>query len=197
MSAAVLVLPRIWATAASTGLPARAGVPVLVAAPPLAVTAVTREQVEAIPVRPVTVRPELAFYRKYTEALLTRYVSMSMEAGRVPSLLGREMFRGKVTSYRVHSFEDVVIFVHDVERCLTRLDHDQQYLIRRICLQRFTQEETARVLGQTPRTTMRRYAESLDRLTRIFIEAKMLEPLKACQEAGLRKIPASLILSTT
>jgi len=32
-----------------------------------------------------------------------------MEAGRAPSLLGREMFRGKVTSYRVHSFEDVVI----------------------------------------------------------------------------------------
>lgn len=53
--------------------------------------------------------PQVAFYRKYTEAMLRRYVRMSMEAGKVPSLLGREMFRAKVTSYRVESFEDVVI----------------------------------------------------------------------------------------
>ena len=52
--------------------------------------------------------PQVAFYRKYTEAMLRRYVRMSMEAGKVPSLLGREMFRAKVTSYRVESFEDVV-----------------------------------------------------------------------------------------
>jgi hypothetical protein len=53
--------------------------------------------------------PQVAFYRKYTEAMLRRYVRMSMEAGKVPSLLGKEMFRSKVTSYRVESFEDVVI----------------------------------------------------------------------------------------
>ena len=48
-------------------------------------------------------------YRRYTEAILRRYLRMSLEAGRAPSLLGREMFRGQVTSYRVHSFEDVVM----------------------------------------------------------------------------------------
>ena len=37
-----------------------------------------------------------------------------MEAGRTPSLLGKEMFRAKVTNVVVRSFEDVVIFVHDV-----------------------------------------------------------------------------------
>ena len=52
---------------------------------------------------------EMAFYRKYTEGLLRRYVRLSMEAGKVPALLGKEMFRGKVTNYRVKSFEDVVI----------------------------------------------------------------------------------------
>lgn len=41
----------------------------------------------------------MAFYRKYTEAMLQRYVRMSMEAGKVPSLLGQEMFHGNVTSY--------------------------------------------------------------------------------------------------
>ncbi len=55
-----------------------------------------------VPHRPI--EPEMAFYRKYTEAMLQRYVRMSMEAGRVPSLLGQEMFRGRVTSYRIESF---------------------------------------------------------------------------------------------
>lgn len=59
-------------------------------------------------------RPQVAFYRKYTEAMLRRYVRMSMEAGKVPSLLGKEMFRAKVTSYRVESFEDVVIVLREV-----------------------------------------------------------------------------------
>src|SRR5579875_2564580 len=33
---------------------------------------------------------QLAFYRKYTTGLLRRYAHMSMESGRVPSLLGKE-----------------------------------------------------------------------------------------------------------
>lgn len=67
------------------------------------------------------VEPHMAFYRKYTEAMLRRYMRMSMEAGKVPSLLGQEMFHGNVTSYRVESFEDVVIFLHDVGKCLERV----------------------------------------------------------------------------
>jgi Sigma-70, region 4 len=128
--------------------------------------------------------PELAFYRKYTEGMLRRYVRLSMEAGRAPSLLGREMFRGKVTSYRVHSFEDVVIFVHDVETCLKKLNEEQQHLIRRIALQEFTQAETAGLLGLSLRSVHRQYADALDELTEIFLERKLLEPAEACQEAG-------------
>ncbi len=80
----------------------------------------------------------MAFYRKYTEGLLRRYVRLSMEAGRAPSLLGREMFRGNVTNYSVTGFDDVVIFVHDVESCVKMLDEGKQHLIRRIALQEFT-----------------------------------------------------------
>jgi hypothetical protein len=127
------------------------------------------------------VEPQMAFYRKYTEAMLRRYVRMSMEAGKVPSLLGQEMFRGRVTSYRVESFEDVVIFIHDVEHCLEQLDAEQQHLITRMALQQFTVGETAKMLGLAPRTTIRRYGQALDRLTRIFLYAEMLEPLKRCQ----------------
>jgi hypothetical protein len=125
--------------------------------------------------------PELAFYRKYTEGLLRRYMRLSLEAGRAPSLLGREMFRGKVTNYRVHGFDDVVIFVHDVERCLATLNEGQQHLIKRIALQEYTQGETAGLLGLSLRTVVRRYADALDLLTEIFLERRLLEPLKACQ----------------
>ena len=161
MSAALVILPAVWATAAPSR---KKTLPEVV------------EQKKAA--------PELAFYRKYTEGLLRRYVRLSMEAGRAPSLLGREMFRGKVTNYRVHSFEDVVIFVHDVETCLKKLDEGQQHLIRRIALQEFTQQETAGLLGLSLRSVHRQYADALDELTEIFLERKLLEPAKACQEAG-------------
>lgn len=126
--------------------------------------------------------PRMSFYRRYTEALLRRYLRMSMEAGRVPSLLGREMFRARITSYRVQSFEDVVIFLYDIERCLQQLDEEQQHLIARITLQEYSLMEAARLLGLPPRTAVRRYCRALDRLTRIFLETQMLEPLKRCQE---------------
>src|SRR5881396_3326590 len=62
---------------------------------------------------------EMWLYRERTLALLRRYLRISIEVGRLPSLLGRELFRSKVTSYRMGSFEDGVIFVHDVEHART------------------------------------------------------------------------------
>lgn len=161
MNAAVIILPAVWATAESTSAPAAKKAEVRVA-------------------------PELAFYRKYTEGLLRRYVKLSMEAGRAPSLLGREMFRGKVTQYRVQCFDDVVIFVHDVDRCLKLLNPDQNFLITRIALQEYTQGETAGMLNLPVRTLLRRYERALDVLTRIFLERRLLEPLVACQDVEIR-----------
>jgi hypothetical protein len=126
-------------------------------------------------------RRDVAVYRKFTQAMLHRYLRMSMEAGKVPSLLGQEMFRGRVTCYRVEGFDDVVIFLHDVDRCLERLDPEQQRLVRRIALEQYTVGETAAELRVDPRTVIRQYAWALDRLTEIFLRAKMLEPQKCCQ----------------
>jgi hypothetical protein len=175
MSAALVILPVVWATEALEEI----------AAPALFASesgADDETAAEGAALRQAA--PEMAFYRKYTEGMLRRYVKMSMEAGRVPSLLGKEMFRGKVTSYRVHSFDDVVIFVHDVGQCLAKLDEGQQYLIRRIALQEYTQGETAAMSGMPLRTVHRRYADALDELTEIFLDRKLLEPRTACQEAG-------------
>jgi len=127
---------------------------------------------------------ELAFYRKYTEAMLRRYMRVSIQAGRVPSLLGRELFRGNVTSYRVHSFEDGVIFCFDVEKRLARLTTMNQQLIKRIGLQEYTQGEAAGMLGLSLRNCIRQYGSALDALTEMFLEAGLLEPLKSCQEGN-------------
>lgn len=166
MSAALVILPVVWATEAVGEERASK----------------KTERSEDISQRHAA--PEMAFYRKYTEAMLRRYVKMSMEAGRVPSLLGKEMFRGKVTSYRVHGFDDVIIFVHDVERCLEKLNEVKQYLIRRIAMQEFTQGETAQMSGMSLRSVHRRYADALDQLTEIFLERKLLEPRRACLQTG-------------
>jgi hypothetical protein len=107
-----------------------------------------------------------------------------MEAGRAPSLLGREMFRGNVTNYSVQGFDDVVIFVHDVESCVKMLHEGHQHLIRRIALQEFTVEETASLLQVPPLKVLRRYWRALDMLTEVFLERKLLEPSKAGREAG-------------
>jgi hypothetical protein len=64
---------------------------------------------------------DLAPYRRRTIALLRRYARASVEVGRLPSLLGREFFRTRVTSYRMGSFEDIVIFVADMEKAIEKL----------------------------------------------------------------------------
>jgi hypothetical protein len=84
--------------------------------------------------------PDLWMYRARTVALLRKYARLSVEVGRIPSLLGREFFRTQVTSYHMSTFEDVVIFVHDVERSLEKLDRFEQKLIAKIVLLEYTQE---------------------------------------------------------
>lgn len=63
----------------------------------------------------------LAFYRKHTESMLRRYLYASMQVGRAPSILSDPVGRGWASSRPIRTFEDAVIFVLDVERCLDRL----------------------------------------------------------------------------
>jgi|HubBroStandDraft_1064217.scaffolds.fasta_scaffold78530_2 hypothetical protein len=129
--------------------------------------------------RPGYLRPQplsgAGFYRKRTEGLLRRYLRVSMDTGRLPSLLSKNVFRGRATSSRIRNFEDAVVFVIDVERCLKRLDGYSQNLIARIALQEYTQAEAAELMGQSVRSVIRKYAEVLDRLTAIFLETGLLD----------------------
>ena len=106
-----------------------------------------------------------------------------LEVGRLPSLLGREFFRTRVTSYHAGTFEDAVIFVHDVARGLDKLGAFEHKLIAKIVLQDYTHNETARLLGCWRRTVGRRFPEALDQLTDIFLEAGLLIRLPATDVA--------------
>lgn len=143
--------------------------------------------------------PELWLYRERTVGLLRRYFRISIEVGRLPSLLGRELFRSRVTAYRMSSFEDAVIFVHDVEKSLEHLDAFERELIAKIVLQEYSHEEAARLMGCWRRTVGRRFPETLDRLSEIFLQGGLLarmpvtkkKPAKSCQEAENNEICVS------
>ena len=133
----------------------------------------------------ITPAEELGFYRKYTEALLHRYVQMTMEAGRVSSLMGREVIGGKASSYRIHGFDDAVIFRLDVEKCLAKLDRAERDIVRRIGIQEYTHQEAAELMNLSLRTVGVRYGRALDKLTGILLRTRLLEPLKGCQVGTL------------
>jgi hypothetical protein len=131
--------------------------------------------------------PEVSIYRRMTISMLRRYFNMSVELGRLPSLMGREVFRSRV-SCRPLSFEGFVIYVLDIERCLQRLRKRDQELITRVVLQEYTQEEAARLLGCPVIAVERRLPEVLDSLTATFLELGLLKiPTKyrpACAHEG-------------
>jgi DNA-directed RNA polymerase specialized sigma24 family protein len=134
--------------------------------------------------------PELCLYRDRTTAILRKFFRLSVEMGRLPSILGQEFFRTHVTSYGISSFEDTVIFVHDVERCLGKLDKLAQQLIARVILQGFSYEEAAVLLGCCRKTVHRRLPDALDQLSEIFLAVGLVKPMmvpaaaveEACQE---------------
>jgi len=123
--------------------------------------------------------PDTWLYRERTVALLRRFLRISLEVGRLPSLLGRELFRSKVTSYRMSSFEDGVIFVHDVERALEQVDPFSRQLIATIVFQEYTQDEAAEVLRCARRTVCREFPAALDRMSEILLAGGLLNRLPA------------------
>jgi hypothetical protein len=124
-------------------------------------------------------------------ALLRRFLRISLEVGRLPSILGRELFRSKVTSYRMSSLEDGVIFVHDAERALEQIDEFSRQLIATIIFQEYSQDEAGEVLHCARRTVCREFPLALDRMSEIFLAGGLLNRLpevpappveKTCQE---------------
>lgn len=121
--------------------------------------------------------PDLWLYRKKTTMLLRRYMRWSLEAGRVPSLLGRELFRSRVSAYSAVTFEERIIFLRDVEGCLERLDGFDRQIVARVILQEHDHDAAAQILQCDRKTIERRLPELIDELTDDFLRAELLERL--------------------
>jgi hypothetical protein len=149
---------RQWTPASDTGIH-----------PDLAASASTPE-IEHCPARPAS----MAFYRKHTESLLRRYLYASMLVARAPSILNEPIVRGWASSRPVESFEDCVIFVIDMEKCLARLTALERLLITRIVLQEYSFAETALLMNRSERSISSGFAEAIDCLTEILLDTATL-----------------------
>src|SRR4051794_3195495 len=87
--------------------------------------------------------PDTICFRAQTIAIVRHFFEISSQMGRLPSILGREFFRAKVSHHAVPSFEDQAVFVHDVERCLMRLSDDHARMVMMVGLYDFSKEEVA------------------------------------------------------
>ena len=117
---------------------------------------------------------DLGLYRSRTVALLRRYGRASVEVGRLPSLLGRECFRARVTSYPMKNFEDVVIFVADMERALDQLNRTDRRLLAMNVLEEYSIPEISRLFNCPQRTVERQLQTALDELSRILLTSSLL-----------------------
>src|ERR1041385_4011973 len=91
-----------------------------------------------------------------------------------PSLLGRELFRARVSSYSAGTFEDAVIFVHDVEQCLEDLNQFDRKVLGKVVFQDYTQDEAAHLLGCGRKKIWRRVPEILDVVSEKLLEHGLL-----------------------
>ena len=121
---------------------------------------------------------ELAGYRAYTRALLRRYFRIAVDIGRLPSILGGLRYRAKVSNYPLHTFEDAVIFVHDIERVFDRLERRHLEMIAGVSLLEYSIPEAAMRIGITVQRAERRYNSALDSLSAILLETGLLRRLK-------------------
>ena len=115
---------------------------------------------------------DLYFYRRYTEALSAPLRPHVHGGGQGAVADGRRCFAATSPTTASVTSTMCVIFLHDIDRCLAKLDAEDQQLIARMALQQYTVGETAKLLGVMPRTVLRRYPHALDRLTRVFLDAR-------------------------
>jgi DNA-directed RNA polymerase specialized sigma24 family protein len=120
---------------------------------------------------------DLWLYRARTVALLRRYGHVSVEVGRLPSLLGREFFRSRLTPYSVKNFEDAIVFVTDMERSLAGLSDFERKLLAMNILEEYTVAEISTFFRLSQRTIERLLRETIDELSRTLLGKGLLDGL--------------------
>jgi hypothetical protein len=118
---------------------------------------------------------EYSIFRTHTLKLLQHYLRLSLDYGRIPSVLGGQVTRARVSHSKMHSIEDDTIFIHDVSRCLEQeLKEEDLRLMALIVFMDHTFEEAAAMQGYSLRQTYRMFYDLMDRLTRAFFDREFL-----------------------
>ncbi len=131
------------------------------------------------------------FYRKHTLALLRRYLLISMQISRAPSPFGNMVFRGRVSSYRLRTFEDGLIFVLDVEKAINQLDRLSKSIITYVVLEGYSFPEAAMLTHESIRSVVRIYGEAMNRLTAKLVDFGLIEPNVENLSRGESKIESN------
>jgi hypothetical protein len=143
-------------------------------------------------------RPEISCYRGQTLAIVRHFFEISSQVGRLPSLLGREFFRARVSHHAIPSFEDQAVFVRDVELCFARLSEAHAEMITLVGLYSFSRDEVAEMLRCSKSWVSNRTAEALDALSEIFLQARLLRedrPDRRQMQVTSRSIPPDVALA--
>ena len=118
-----------------------------------------------------------SYERARTMAVLHRFFRTALLVGRMPSLLGREIFRTTLDSQPTSAFEDSVLFICDVERCLRQLHPLDQRLIAFCVLENRSEWQASRCFRMSQGEISRRLGDALDLLHETFCRIGLLRPL--------------------
>jgi hypothetical protein len=140
--------------------------------------------------------PETVCYRGQTLAIIRHFFEISSQLGRLPSILGREFFRGKVSHHVIPSFEDQALFAHDVQQSLMKLEEEDMVVLTLVGLYDLDHDQVAGILHRSSGCISQRYAEALARLTQVFLDTGVLRrdrPDRRQSQMKGRQLPASAI----
>jgi hypothetical protein len=96
------------------------------------------------------------------------------------------------------SFEDIVIFVIDMEQAIDKLDSIDKKLLAMYVLEEYTIPEVARLMGGSQRTIERSLQTALDELSRTLLRNGLMDELpltrqsESCQGVGHDTLGVSL-----
>jgi len=119
-------------------------------------------------------RADVLFFRGQTLAIVRHFFEIASQIGRLPSILGREFFRAKVSHHAIPSFEEQAVFVHDVERALGRLNQQDGELVALVGLFHYSLDDVATMLGRSRSFVAQHFADSIDQLAEVFLETGLL-----------------------
>jgi AraC-like DNA-binding protein len=119
-------------------------------------------------------RADLLFYRSQALGIVRHFFEIASQIGRLPSIMGREFFRAKVSHHAIPSFEEQAVFVLDVEAALARLNERDGELVALVGLFHYSMEDVARMLGRSRSYVAQHFADSVDHLAERFLETGLL-----------------------